>query len=162
MAAACSQQDAAFEALTRKHALVCVPPDEVLTEEIVLAVGDVIGVEHVRAASRMNQKVVVFVFDVRFVHDVVSSGFTTQRGHFVMAFPMDVPAMKIIVSNVPPFMSNEQLVSVLPRYRKIVSKISMTPPWVLPRPSKACDELSAATLHGASGPWGGYEFKGFF
>ena len=58
MAAARSQQDAVLEALTRKHDFVCVPPDGVLTEEIVLAVGDVIGVEHVRAASCMNQKVV--------------------------------------------------------------------------------------------------------
>jgi len=127
MAAARSQHDAAFEVLTRKNALICVPPNGVLTEEIVLAVGDVIGIEHVRAASRMNQKVVVFVSDVRLVHDVVSSGLTTHSGHFVMASPMDVPAIKIIVSNVPPFVSNQQLVSVLSRYGKIVSKISMIP-----------------------------------
>ena len=127
MMAARSQQEAAFEALTQKHALVCVPPDGVLTEEIVLAVGDVIDIEHVRAASHMNQKVVVFFSDVRFVHDVVSSGLTTQSDHFVMASPMDVPAMKIIVSNVPPFVSNQQLVSVLSRYGKIVSKISTIP-----------------------------------
>ena len=44
MAAARSQRDAASEALTRKNGLVCVPPDGCLTEEIVLAVGDVIGV----------------------------------------------------------------------------------------------------------------------
>ena len=43
MAVARSQQDAAFEALTRKHAFVCVPPDGVLPEDIVLAVGDVIS-----------------------------------------------------------------------------------------------------------------------
>jgi len=99
----------------------------VFTEEIVLVFGDVIDVEHVRAASCMNQKVVVFDSDERFVHDVVSSGLTTHSGHFVMASPMDVPAMKIIVSNVPPFVSNQQLVSVLSRYGKIVSKISMIP-----------------------------------
>uniref|UniRef100_A0A8C4QZK6 CCHC-type domain-containing protein n=1 Tax=Eptatretus burgeri TaxID=7764 RepID=A0A8C4QZK6_EPTBU len=44
-----------------------------------------------------------------------------------MASSMDVPAMKIIVSNMPPFVSNQQLVSVLSRYGKIVSKISMIP-----------------------------------
>ena len=67
------------------------PPDGCLTEEIVLAVGDVIGVEHVRATSRMNQKVVVFVADERFVHDAVSAGLSTQSGHFVMASPYGCP-----------------------------------------------------------------------
>ena len=91
MAVARSQQDAAFEALTRTHALVCVPPDGVLTEEIVLAVGDFIGVEHVRVASRMNQKVVVFVSDVRFVHDVVSAGFNHTEWSLCYGLPDGCP-----------------------------------------------------------------------
>ena len=126
-AAARSQQDAAFEALTRKHALVCVPPDGVLTEEIVLVVGDAIGIEHVRAASRMHQKVVVFISDVRFVHDVVSSGLTTQSGHFVSASPMDVPAIQIIVSNVPPFVSNQQLVCFVSLRKNCVKDLDDPP-----------------------------------
>ena len=112
MAAARSQRDAVYEALTRKNGLVCIPPDGCLTEEIVLVVGDVIGVEHGRAVSCMNQKVVVFVSDERFVHDVVSAGLSTQSGHFMMASPMDVPAMKIVVSNCPPFVASEKILSI--------------------------------------------------
>ena len=75
----------------------------------------------------MNQKVVVFVSDESFVHDVVSAGLSTQSGHFVMASPMDVPATKIVVSNCPPFVPSEKILSILSRNGTIVSKISMIP-----------------------------------
>ena len=67
-------QPEAFENLTLKHAVVCVPPEGVLTEDVVLAVGDVIGCEHVRAASQMSQKVIVFVSDEDLVQNIVSTG----------------------------------------------------------------------------------------
>ena len=54
----------ACEGLTRKHAIVCMPPEGVPVEDIVPVVGNIIGDENICAASRMNQKVVVFVFDV--------------------------------------------------------------------------------------------------
>ena len=87
----------AFENLTRKHAVVCVPPEGVLTEDVVLAVGDVIGCEHVRAASRMSQKVIVFVSDEDLVQNIVSTGLTTESDVFMLASPMDTPAMKIVI-----------------------------------------------------------------
>ena len=49
------------EGVTRKHAFVCVPPEGVLVEDIILAVGNIIGDKNIRAASCMNQKLVVFV-----------------------------------------------------------------------------------------------------
>ena len=70
----------------------------------------------------------MFVLDERFVYHVMSSGLTTLSGHFVLTSPMDVPAMKIIVLNVPAFVPSEQLVSVLSHCRTIISKISMNPP----------------------------------
>ena len=69
--------------LTRKHALVCVPPEGMLTEDVVLAVGNIIGFEHVCAGSQMNQKVVLFVSYENFVHDVVSEELTTDNGVFL-------------------------------------------------------------------------------
>ena len=116
----------AFDNLTRKHALVCVPPEGILTEDVVLAVRSIIGFEHVRAASRMNQKVVVFVSNENFVHDV-SEGLTTDNGVFMLASPLDTPAVKIVVSNAPPFLPNGVLLSVLCRYGTIVSRMSMIP-----------------------------------
>uniref|UniRef100_UPI00358EE8F5 receptor-type tyrosine-protein phosphatase gamma-like n=1 Tax=Myxine glutinosa TaxID=7769 RepID=UPI00358EE8F5 len=51
---------AAFEGLTRKHGVVCVPPNEVTVEDIVIAVGNIIGLEKIRAASRMNKRLVIY------------------------------------------------------------------------------------------------------
>ena len=52
---------AAYKALTRKNGIVCVPPNEVSVDDIVSAIGNIVGFEKVRAASRMNKRVVVFV-----------------------------------------------------------------------------------------------------
>ena len=65
---------AADEALTRKHGVVCIPPNEVSVDDIVSAIGNMVGFEKVRAASRMNKRVVVFISDDQLVHDIVSTG----------------------------------------------------------------------------------------
>ena len=38
-------QYAAFEALTQKHSVVCVPPYDVSVEFIVVSIGNIIGLE---------------------------------------------------------------------------------------------------------------------
>jgi len=116
-----------FDNLIQKHVFVCVPPEGILTEDVVLAFGNIIGFEHVRAESRMNQKVVVFVSHEKSVHDVVSEGLTTDKGVFMLASPMDTPAVKIVVSNAPPFFPNDVLLSVLCRDGTVVSRMSMIP-----------------------------------
>ncbi len=107
---------AAFEALTRKHGVVCVPPDEVSVEHIVIAIGNIIGTEKIRAASRMNKRIVVFLAEESFVHEVVAAGLSTDNGHFVLVSPLDTPAVKILLSNAPPFLKNESLLAELSRY----------------------------------------------
>ena len=73
----------AFDNLTRRHALLCSPPEGIATEDIVLSVGKIIGNQNVRAASKMNKKIVVFVSDEKFVHDVVSTGLTTETSLYI-------------------------------------------------------------------------------
>jgi len=70
---------------------VCVLPEGVPVKDIILAVGNIIGDENIRAASHMNQKVVVFVSDDALVHEVVSTGIITDSGHFMMASSMPTP-----------------------------------------------------------------------
>ena len=94
----------AFEALTRKHGVVCVAPDDVSVDDLVIATGNVVGTDKVRAASRMNKRVVIFVSETKLVHEIVSTGLSTDDGHFVLVSPLDTPAMKVIISNVPPFL----------------------------------------------------------
>ena len=108
---------ATFEALTRKHGVVCVPPDDVSVEDLVIATGNIVGTDKVRAASRMNKRVVIFVSsETELVHEIVSTGLSTDDGHFVLVSPLDTPAVKVIISNAPPFLKNRTLISELSRY----------------------------------------------
>ena len=70
---------------------MCEPPEGVPVKDIILVVGNIIGDENIRAASRMNQKVVVFVSDDVLVHEVVSTGIITDSGHFMMVSTMPTP-----------------------------------------------------------------------
>ena len=106
---------AAYEALTRKHGTVCIPPNEVSVDDIVSAIGNMVGFEKVRAASRMNKRVVVFVSDDHLVHDIVSPGISTENGYFIFASPLATTSTKIVLSNVPPFIRNEALVPRCPQ-----------------------------------------------
>ena len=110
----------AFEALTRKHGVVCVPPDDVSVEDLVIATGNIVGTDKVRAASRMNKREVIFVSETELVHEIVSTGLSTglstDDGHFVLVSPLDTPAVKFMISNAPPFLKNQTLISELSRY----------------------------------------------
>ena len=91
---------AAFEASTRKHGVVCVPPDDVRIEDLVIATGNIVGIDKVCAASRMNKRVVIYVSKTELVHEIVSTGLSTDShfvlimdGHFVLISPLDTPAV---------------------------------------------------------------------
>ena len=101
---------AAYEALTRKNGVVFVPPNEVSVDDIVTAIGNMVGFEKVCAASRMNKRVVVFISDDQLVHDIVSTGISTENGYFILASPLATTSTKIVLNNVPPFIRNEALV----------------------------------------------------
>ena len=84
-------------------------PNEVSVDDIVTAIGNMVGFEKVRAASRMNKRVVVFVSDDLLVHDIVSTGISTENGYFILASPLATTSTKIVLSNVPPFIRNGAL-----------------------------------------------------
>uniref|UniRef100_A0A9J7X201 Uncharacterized protein n=1 Tax=Cyprinus carpio carpio TaxID=630221 RepID=A0A9J7X201_CYPCA len=41
--------------------------------------------------------------------------------------PLSIPSKKVLLSNVPPFISDETLVRIMSRYGKLVSPIKMIP-----------------------------------
>jgi len=127
MAAARSQQYAAFEHLSRKHGIACSPPEGVTVEAIVMVIGNIIGFEKVRAASRMNKRVIIFVSDEAFVAPIVEQGLALDSGTFVMAYPLDSCAQKVVISNLPPFLKNDLILSALQRYGDCVSPLIMLP-----------------------------------
>ena len=55
MAVAHPNRYAVFENLTRKHGLVCTPPECIAVECVVICIGNLIGMENVHAASQMSK-----------------------------------------------------------------------------------------------------------
>jgi hypothetical protein len=68
----------------------------------------------------MNSAVVLFLDQVEKVNRVVETGLTVN-GMFVQVLPLILPATRITLSNVPPFITDEFLSRELSRHGKIVS-----------------------------------------
>ena len=120
-------QNSVYESLTRKNAVIVSPPDGVRVEDVVTGLGELVGFENVLAASKMNQRVVVFLSEERYVAQAVETGLSLPPDIFVNVSMLDSPAVKITLSNLPPFVKNEQILSVLKQFGTVVSKISMIP-----------------------------------
>ena len=116
------------EGLSRNHVLCFVPTKGVLMDDILLKIGKQIGIENIRATSKMSHKIVVFVSQTCFVHMVVQNGlFLGDDETFVPVSSMDTPATKIILSNVPPFISNEVIQQKFGDYGTVVCRIITVP-----------------------------------
>ncbi|KAG8002322.1 Transposon TX1 uncharacterized 82 kDa protein [Nibea albiflora] len=74
----------------------------------------------------MNGAVVIFLDSLDKVGIVVERGIAL-RNTFVQVFPLVNPAKRIIVSNIPPFISDTVLERELSRHGKIVSAMKMLP-----------------------------------
>ena len=96
-------------------------------DDVVMGFGELIGLENILAASRMNQRVVLFLSEERFVAQTVESGLSLPPDLFVSVSPLDTPAVKIIISNIPPFFKCEEIISALSYFGTVVSRISMIP-----------------------------------
>ena len=93
-----------FEQLTREHGVRV----ETLygVEGCSLLVGEIVGHNHVVSASRMNKAVVLFLSSVEKACEVIQSGIVI-RGSLTPVLPLAGPSRKVILSNVPPFLSDE-------------------------------------------------------
>lgn len=92
-------------------------------EECGLAVGQLVGYDSVKSASRMNSAVVIFVEKV---NQVVQSGVVIQ-GSFTPVLSLVSPARRIHISNVPPFIQSEALEKELARHGQLFSPIELIP-----------------------------------
>ena len=98
-----------------------VPPESHVTvEEVLLAVGEQVGHEHVMFSSRMNKAVVAFLREEAHVFRLIESG-VLIRDLSVQVSPLAVPSTRITVSGVPPFIPNELIETELRRFGKIAS-----------------------------------------
>ncbi len=110
--------------LTRRHGVKVA--SAVSVEDCCLAVGEVVGHEHIMSASRMNSATVVFLSSVEKANVLVETGIVVDN-LFTPVLPLSMPSKKVLLSNVPPFISDETLVRIMSRYGKLVSPIKMIP-----------------------------------
>ena len=72
-----------YESLTRKNGVTITPPDGVSVENVVTALGELVGIENVLAASKMSQRVVVFLSEEWHVAQAVETGLSVPPDVFV-------------------------------------------------------------------------------
>lgn len=110
--------------LTRRHAVKVATA--VSVEDCCLAVGEIVGHSAILSASRMNNAMVFFLESEEKAIDLVERGIVIE-GEFVSVLPLSLPAKKVTLSNVPPFVSDEILSQALSRYGKLASPIKKMP-----------------------------------
>uniref|UniRef100_A0AAQ4RI02 Aminopeptidase n=1 Tax=Gasterosteus aculeatus aculeatus TaxID=481459 RepID=A0AAQ4RI02_GASAC len=111
-----------FGRLTRKHGVRIALSPSYSVEDCSLAVGKLVGHRSVKSAARMNNAVVIFLDSVEKADAVVVSGIAVH-GALVPVLPLSTPAVRVTVSNVPPFIGDEALVEELSKYGKVVSPV---------------------------------------
>ena len=93
-------------------------------EECGLAAGEVVGCDSIKALSRMNSAVVMFLDSIDKVNILVERGIV-MRNTQTAVFPLNNPSKKVILSNLPPFVSDDALERELSRHGQLVSAIKM-------------------------------------
>lgn len=110
--------------LTRRHGVKVA--SVVSVENCCLAVGEVVGHENIMSASKMNSAIVIFLNSVEKANELVETGIVVDN-LFTPVLPLSMPSKKVLLSNVPPFISDETLVGIMSRYGKLVSPIKKIP-----------------------------------
>lgn len=115
-----------FATLTARNGCKCLPDESITIEDCLTAISSEIGARNIMSASRMNKAVVVFLKEEDMVHHLVEVGLSVGDA-FLPVLPLSSPSRKVILSNVPPFISNDSLERLLGRYGKILMPIKMIP-----------------------------------
>ncbi len=102
----------------------CVPADGVIVEDVLVATGEAVGHKNISSASRMNKAVVVFLKSQHLVNQIIESGLIVNED-LVQVTPLYTVSSKIMISNVPPFITNEALERELVCFGKCLSPFKM-------------------------------------
>ncbi|XP_075933575.1 uncharacterized protein LOC142933370 [Anarhichas minor] len=108
--------------LTRKHGVKIPPLFGCSVEGISLAVGELVGHSCVKSAARMNNAADIFLDSLEAAEVVLENGVEVGE-HFLPVHPLSSPAVKVTVSNVPPFIRNDDIIGELSKHGKVVSPV---------------------------------------
>ncbi|KAK3510268.1 hypothetical protein QTP70_032587 [Hemibagrus guttatus] len=89
-------------------------------------IGNVVGHENIVSASRMNSAIVVFLNDVEKVRKLTQNGIVGNN-EMILVSPLSSPDKKVMLCNVPPFISDEAIGKELSQYGRLVSPIKKIP-----------------------------------
>ena len=106
-----------FQRLTRQHGVKIQSSASV--EECSLAIGDVVGHENVKSASRMNSAIVVFIATIEKARQLIVTGIVLNDAYTIV-LPLSSPSKKVIISNVPPFIDDNLIEDKLSVYGRLV------------------------------------------
>jgi len=93
---------------TRRHGMKISGDSSCSVEDLARAVGKKVGFGSVKSAAKMNGSVVIFLDQVGKVSREVEEGLSVGD-LFVQVFPLEQPSTRVLVSNVPPFITDEFL-----------------------------------------------------
>ncbi|KAF7653039.1 hypothetical protein LDENG_00088060 [Lucifuga dentata] len=105
-----------FSQLTQKHGIKVSVGFPCSVDNV--AIGDV-GHSSIKSAARMNSAVVLFLDSMEKANAAIDKGITVNM--LIPVPPLTTPAKKIVVTNVPQFISDGFLKRELSRHDKIVS-----------------------------------------
>jgi hypothetical protein len=114
-----ASQPSAEEMLSLRHGFRCVFEDRVKVVAVLLAVGEQVEAEFIHSGSRMNKALVVFMKRVNLVGRLIASGIFV-RNVLVPMFPLSSPLTRVVVVNLPPFITDDQIRKELSRFGKFV------------------------------------------
>ncbi len=75
-----------------------------------LAAGEVVGFDSVLSAARMNSAIVMFLSTVEKANELVEHGLVIDDA-FTAVLPLSMPSKRVTLSNVPPFVKYDFLVT---------------------------------------------------
>ena len=112
--------------LSIRNGIRCVPDASIAIEEVLTAIAGKVGPEKIGSASRMSKAVVVFFKKESVAYEVIESGLWV-RDTFLPVTPLSAPATKVTISNVLPFIGDDEIKRELTRFGKFASSMTMIP-----------------------------------
>lgn len=91
---------------TAQHGYKCLPDESITVEDCLIAISSEVGARNIVSASKINKAVVVFLREVSLAQHLVEFGLSV-RDTFLPILPLSNPSKKVILSNVPPFITND-------------------------------------------------------
>lgn len=114
------------EVMTLRNGIRCVPGNDATVEDVLLAVGELVGYDELYSASQMKKAVVIFLKNEASVSTVITSGIWV-KDVLVPVTPLSAPATRVVVSNIPSFIEDEVLARELRRFGKFASGFKWIP-----------------------------------